>query len=131
MVDGAVDHVARLVDAVIGIGFPQDVTFKIDLDQARSGDFLVEQAIQVDQQVFVIAGDTRGDVVVNQVGHAVDVGQPVTGCEVEPCFPFFGADFVFDAAELRRIVGGHGLVQYRAVVMRRSAKNYAINRVII
>jgi hypothetical protein len=99
-VDRAVNHITRLVDAVVGVRFPQNVALKVDLDQIRRRDFLVEQAVEIDQQMLVITGDPCGDVVVDQVGHAEAVGQAITGREVDPGFPLFGADFIFDAAEL-------------------------------
>jgi DNA ligase (NAD+) len=68
-----VDHVARLVDAVVGVGFPQDVALEVDLDQAGSGDFLVEQAVEVDQQVIVVAGDAPG----SKYDKAVELGVPI------------------------------------------------------
>jgi hypothetical protein len=34
-VNRTVDHVARLVDAVVGRRFPDDLAFDVDLDQAR------------------------------------------------------------------------------------------------
>ena len=64
-VDGTVDHITGNVDAVIGIGLPDDVALDVDLHQARRGDFLIEKAVQVDQEVFG-AGNPRGDVVVEQ-----------------------------------------------------------------
>ena len=63
--DGAVDHITGNIDAVIGIGLADDVALDVDLHQARRGDFLIEKAVQVDQEVFG-AGNPRGDVVVEQ-----------------------------------------------------------------
>jgi hypothetical protein len=34
-VNRTLDHVARLVDAVVGRRFPDDLAFDVDLDQAR------------------------------------------------------------------------------------------------
>ena len=48
--DAAMDHVARLVDVVVGVGLPHDVAVEVDLHQARGGDLLVRQPVEVDQQ---------------------------------------------------------------------------------
>ena len=90
LVDRAVDHVARLVDAVVGVGLPDDLALDVDLHQARGGDLLVEQAVEVDQQVVLGARDARGDVVVDEVGHPVRVDQPVAGGEIDPRLPLLG-----------------------------------------
>ncbi len=89
LVDRAVDHVAGLVDAVVGVGLPDDLALDVDLHQARGGDLLVEQAVEIDQQVILGAGNARGDVVVDQVGHPVRVDQPVAGGEIDaaPAIP--------------------------------------------
>ena len=90
LVDGAVDHVAGLVDVVVGRGLPDDLAVDVDLHQAGRGDLLVEQPVEIEQQHVVFAGHARGDVVIDEVGHAVFVDQPVAGGEVEPRLPFFG-----------------------------------------
>ena len=86
LVDRAVDHIAGVVDAVVGVGLADDVAVDIDLDQARRGDLLVEQPVEIDQQVLG-AGNARRDVVVDQVGHAVGIDQPVAGREIDPGLP--------------------------------------------
>ena len=49
LVDGAVDDVARFVDAVIGVGLVQDVAFEIDLHEARRGDLAIEEPVEIDE----------------------------------------------------------------------------------
>ena len=49
LVDGAVDHVARLVDAVVGRGRPDDIALNIDFHEVRRGDLLVEQPVEIDE----------------------------------------------------------------------------------
>jgi len=107
-VDGAVDHVARDVDAVIGVWLPNDVALQVDLHQARRGDFLIKQAIEVDEQVLG-AGNTSGDMIVDEIRHSVVVDQPVAGGEVDPGLPFLRRDIVADRSEVGRIVHGHFL----------------------
>ena len=91
LVDRAVDHVAGCVDPVIGVRLPDDVAFEVDLDEARRRDLLVEKAVEIDQQMVVAAGDARGDVVVDQIGHPVGVDQAVAGREIETGLPLLAA----------------------------------------
>jgi hypothetical protein len=58
----------------------------VDLDQARCRDLLVKQAVKIDQKVLG-AGNARGDMVVDEVGHAVLVHQPVAGGEINSGLP--------------------------------------------
>ena len=102
--DGAVDHVARYVDAVIGVRLCDDVAFEVDLDQARCRDLLVEKTIEIDQQVVFAAGDARGDVVVDQIGHLEPVDQPVAGGEIDARLPLFVRDLVADRFEVGCVV---------------------------
>jgi len=104
LVDRAVDHVARLVDVVIGIGLPEDIALDAYLHQARRGDFLVEQTVEIDQQMVGGAGNARGNVVVDEIGHVIFVDQPVAGREREPRLPFLRRDLVLDRFEIGRIV---------------------------
>src|SRR5213075_908603 len=53
LVDRAVDHVARLVDAVVQfaeVGLQQDVAVDVDLDQRRGRDLLVHHPVRVDEE---------------------------------------------------------------------------------
>ena len=90
LVDRTVDHVARFVDAVVGLRFPNDLALDIDFGEARCRDFLVEHAVKVDQQVVLAARDARGDVVVDQVGHGILVEQAIAGGEIDARLPFLG-----------------------------------------
>src|SRR4051812_25483513 len=99
LVDRAVDHVAGLVDAVVGVGLGDDLALDVDLDQARRGDLLIKETIEIDQQVFG-AGNARRDVVVDQVGHLVLIDQPVAGGELDPSLPFLRRNLVFDRLEV-------------------------------
>ena len=88
LVDGAVDDVARFVDAVVGLGLPDDIALDIDLDQARRGDLLVEHAIEVDQQMVRGPGNPRGDVIINEVRHSVFVDEAIARGEIDTRLPF-------------------------------------------
>ena len=88
-VNSAVDYVTGLVDVVVGIGLPDDVAVDVDLHQARGCDLLVEQAVEIDQEVVLGAGNARRDVVIDEVGHPVFVYQAVAGREFKPRLPFF------------------------------------------
>jgi hypothetical protein len=106
--DRAMDHVAGCVDPVIGVRLPDDVAFEVDLDEARRRDLLVEQPVEIDQQMIVAAGNARGDVVVDEVGHPIGIDQAVARREIEPGLPFVGRYLVADALEVGRIFHGFG-----------------------
>ena len=106
LVDGAVDHVTGFVDAVVGVGLPDDLALDVDLDQARRGDLLVEHAVEIDEQMIVAAGNARRDVVVDEVGHPVLVDQAIAGGEVDARLPLLGRDLAADRLEVGRIVHG-------------------------
>ena len=59
------DHVTGVVVAVVRFGLPDNVAFEVDLDEARGRDFAVEEAVEVDQEVVLLAGDASRDVVVD------------------------------------------------------------------
>jgi hypothetical protein len=99
-VDGAVDDVAGMVVAVVGVRLPDDGAVEVDFDQAGSGHLLVHKAVEVDEQVVLLAGNAGRDVVVDEVGHFEAVDQPVTGGEVDARVPFGLADVILDAAEV-------------------------------
>jgi len=105
-VDCAVDHVARFVDAVVGLGLPDDLALDVDLHQARCRDLLVEHAVKVDQQMVLAAGDARGDVVVDEVGHSVFVDQAVAGGEIDARLPLLGRHLGADRLEVGRVIHG-------------------------
>ena len=92
-VNGAVNDIAGKVDAVIGIGLGNDVALDVDFDEARCRDFLVEKAVKIDQQMLG-AGNARRDMVVDKVGHAVGIDQPIASGEIDPSLPFLCGDFV-------------------------------------
>jgi hypothetical protein len=106
LVDRAVDHVTRFVDAVVGVGLPDDLALDVDLHQARRRDLLVEHAVEVDEQVILAAGDARRDVVVDEVGHPVFVHEAIAGGEVDARLPFLGRNLAADRLEVGRIVHG-------------------------
>ena len=106
LVDRAVDHVAGFVDAVVGVGLPDDVALYVDLDQARGGDLLVDHAVEVDEEMILRARDARRDVIVDQVGHAVLVDQAIAGGEIDACLPFFRRDLCADRLEVGRVIHG-------------------------
>ncbi len=124
-VDRAVDHEAGAVDAVVEarpeLGLGQHVAVVVDLDQARGGDLLVEHAVGVDQEMVGLARHAHRDVVGDQVGHAVDVHQPVAGGEIDAGLPFLGRDLRFEVGDLGRLQRMHahgnapGLVGFRSV----------------
>src|SRR5690606_21073899 len=65
LVDRAVDDEARLVDAVAGPRVLHHVAVEVDLDQARGRDLVVGHAVGVDEEVTLLAGHARRDVVVD------------------------------------------------------------------
>jgi hypothetical protein len=54
------------------------ISLDMDLHEAGS-DFLVEQAIEIDRQHVLLTGNARRDVVVDGVGHSIDVDQAAAG----------------------------------------------------
>ena len=99
LVDGAVDHIPRLVDAVIGVWFVEDVAVDVDFDKTRSGDFFVQEAVQIDEQV-IGAWNFQGDVVVDQVRHAVQIHETVTSSKLHSGQPLLMADHGLKRFEL-------------------------------
>ena len=89
LVHRAVDDVAGRVHRVVeAVRLRDHVAGEVDLDQAGGGDLLVQHAVGVDQDVVLRPGDARGDVVVDEVGHAVARDQPVARGEVDAHVPF-------------------------------------------
>ncbi len=113
LVDRAVNHIARDIDAVIGVGLGNDVALDIDLDQARCRDLLVKQPVEIDQQM-VGAGNARGDVVIDQVGHGIGVDQAIAGGEIEPGLPFLLRYVVADRLEICCVIHGRFSPFFRA-----------------
>src|SRR3974390_3179749 len=105
--DSGVDYVTGLVDVVVGISLPDDVAVDVDLHQARGCDLLIEQAIEIDQEVVLGAGNARRDVVIDKVGHPVFVYQAVAGSEFEPRLPFFVGYLALERGKVGGVV--HGL----------------------
>src|SRR5215468_3078801 len=104
LVDRAMDHIARYVDAVVGVGLPDDIAFNVDLDQARGRNLPVKEAVEIDQQMVGRARNARGDMIVDQIGHAVAVDQAIAGGEIEPRPPFLRRDLIADRLEIGCIV---------------------------
>jgi hypothetical protein len=104
LVDRAVNDIAGFVDAVVGVGRCQNLAFDRHLHQVGGGDFLVQQPVEIDQQMILGAGNARGDVVVDQVGHAELVDQPVTGGKIDARLPFLRRNLVLERWKIRRIV---------------------------
>src|SRR3546814_19862522 len=85
-VNSAVYDVARTVDAVVQLAEirrGQNIAFKIDLDEAGSGDFLVQHAVGVDQKRLFLAWHSHRDMIRHHIGHAVKLDKPITGNQVE------------------------------------------------
>ena len=59
--------------------------------------FLIEHAVGIDQEGAGLAGDAGGDMVGDQVGHAVERHQAVAGGEIDAGLPFGWADRVAQA----------------------------------
>jgi len=59
--NGAVDHVTRLVNVIIGVWLPDDLAIDVDLHETRGGNFLVEQPIEVKQHDVFFAWNARRD----------------------------------------------------------------------
>jgi len=85
--DRAVDDVSRSVHRIAVIGFLDDVARQVDLDQARGGDLLVEHPVAADQDVVLGTRHARGDVVVDQVRHAVLRHQAIAGGKIDAHLP--------------------------------------------
>ena len=87
----AVNHVAGLVDTVVG-GVENDFAVDVDLDHAGGGHLLVQHAVGVDQELVVCSRHARRNVVGDHLGHAEFMHEPVAGGEIDACVPFFLAD---------------------------------------
>jgi len=79
--DRAVNHIPGFVDVVVGLRFPENLAVDMDFDQALGGDLLIEKAVKIEQDDIVFAGNTRGDVVIDEVGHAVYIDQAIASGE--------------------------------------------------
>ena len=89
------------VDVVAVIGLQQGLPLDIDLDEARRGDFLVQHAVRIDQILVIMPRDLCADMVVDQIGHAVERHQAIARREIDPRRPLlFSHDSpdVFDGA---------------------------------
>src|SRR5271169_7159330 len=88
LMNRAVDDISRPVNAVVSpFRLPHDIAVQVNLGQAGRGDLLVRQAVEVDQEL-VDAGHPYGDVVVDQVGHVVQVDEPIAGGQIDARLPF-------------------------------------------
>jgi hypothetical protein len=103
-VDRAVDDVAGAVHVVVAVGLPDHLAVEIDLGEARGGDLLVRETVQVDEDMMPLvalpSGDASRDVVVGEVGHPVVVDQAIAGREIHSGLPFLGADLALDGTEV-------------------------------
>ena len=103
-VHGAVNDGPRPVQPVAEIAVVrrgEDVAVMVDLEQARGGDFLVHQAVGVNEEAALFARDARRNVVSHHVGHPVKVHQPVTRGEIDARLPFGVRDFVLERGNLQ------------------------------
>ena len=101
LMDRTVDHEAGRIDRERRIH--QRLAVGIDLDQARRGDLVEEQAVGVDQEGMLVAGSPgtpRRDMGEDQVVPAEHRDQAVGGGEVDPQLPFFGRDLVAQAGDV-------------------------------
>ena len=83
--DGGVDDVAGQVDLMLALF--EDVAVHVHLDQVRSCDLFVSQAVLIDEKLVVCAGNTSGDVIVDEGRHIEVVGQPVGSRQVHANLP--------------------------------------------
>ena len=87
-VNRTVDHEACGVE-LARITLAHQFAVEIDLDQRRSGDLVEEHAEGIEQEMMLRPGYARGNVCSGHVGHAIHVGQLVTGRQVTAQLPFF------------------------------------------
>ena len=87
---GAVDGESGRVHFIRG--FRQLAAFDTALDQIGGGHFLEQQAVGIDQELIVGAGDAAGNVGAQHVGPAHHRGQAVSGRQFNARLPFLGAD---------------------------------------
>ena len=85
LMDRRMDGEARRVDAVFALA--ELVAVKIDLHEARRGDFLEHQPVRVDQEVMVRPRHARRDVGVDQVVPAVQRDETIAGGEIDALVP--------------------------------------------
>ncbi|MNT50219.1 hypothetical protein D3C72_1871310 [compost metagenome] len=71
--DSGMDHISGGIQAEVAFRAIKHLAIQVDLVQAGCRDFLVQQPVWVDQNIFRLARHARGDVVVDQVGHAVEM----------------------------------------------------------
>ena len=99
LVNGRVKIEARDVDVIAVVGLQQRIAVDVDLDEVRCRDLLVEHPVGVDEIAALFARNARTDVVVDQVGHAMDGHQPVAGGEIDPGLPFLQRDGRLDVVD--------------------------------
>jgi hypothetical protein len=86
--DRAVNHVPRFIDVVVCVGLPDGLAVDVDLYQAGSDDFLVEQAVEIEQDNIFLTRHTRGDMIVDEICHPIDIDEAIAGGEIKTCLPF-------------------------------------------
>ena len=87
-VHGTVNHIAGRVDRIVVVGLQDGLALEIDLDEARGGDLLVQHAIGIDEDMLIGSWHARGDVVVDEVRHAVEGDKPIASGKVDAGVPF-------------------------------------------
>ncbi len=100
LVHRRMDGEAGGIDGVGGL--PDLLALEIDFDQARRRDLLEHQAVGVDEEVMLRAGDARGDVGEDEIVPAVKRHEAVAGGEMDPDVGFRGGGGVG--------VGVHGVL---------------------
>lgn len=93
--DGAMDDEAGGVDAQAGL-VQQDAAVDVHLDQVGRGDLVEHQAVGIDQEVRLGAGNPGRDMRIDVVGHAHFDSQVVGRGEIHAHCPFLGRNLVLD-----------------------------------
>ena len=94
-VDGAVDHVAGVVDPQAS-GVVDEGAVEVDLDQIGGSNFIEQQPEGVDQEMLVGARYTGGKVGVDVIGPLVQGRQAVGGGQFYAYLPFLWRDALAD-----------------------------------
>jgi hypothetical protein len=63
----AMDHVAGAIGAKVVIDIEQDIAFEIDFDETRRCNLFVHHPVGIDQEFFMTARHSRGDVVIDEI----------------------------------------------------------------
>src|SRR5262245_44705599 len=102
--DRFINHLYRFIDFVVCFVLPNDLAVDVDLYQAGSGDFLVEQAVEIEQDNIFLTRHTRGDVIVDEICHAIDVDEAITRGEIKASLPFLRRNPILDRREIARVI---------------------------